>query len=155
MDDEVDFQRDRALYERWRLACRESAPAPDAMALAAYIERRADADRVEAAMAADPELLALVLELRTDVAAESASPELLRRAQALIGGTVIPFRPRPAAAPATGMRRMLAWGAVAASVAAVALVGFNIGIGMEQAINAPASGAPVDLLDQTMGGGVG
>ena len=154
MMDDPPFERDRALFARWRAATAEPlAMAPDALLLAAYAEGRlseAEAEPVEAALAADPELLDMLLALRRPVESASPTPGLIRSAQALVADrpdpVVVPFRPRNA-----GLGRVsgsLAWGAVAASLLLVAMVGFDLGVRTEHAVNATTLyDSPSDLLD--------
>lgn len=156
MTEDAPFELDRALFDRWRSAGL-GPHVPDAVALAAYVERRLDPDEaaaVEAVLAADPALLDLVLELRGGIAEVAAPAGLIARAAALVqapAGNVVPFRRRTM--PPGGVRSVMTWGALAASFALVALVGFNLGVGMEQATRPAAAGVAVDLLDQ--GGGLG
>ncbi len=135
MSDDAPFEPDRLLFEQWR-----SHPAgaaiepPDMLTLAAYLEGRLDegaAQAVEAALAADAMLLDLVLELRQPIEPESVPPAVLVRAQALVGtsSNIVPLR-REARRDRLGP--WAAWGAVAASLVLVSMVGFNLGISTEQ-----------------------
>jgi hypothetical protein len=112
---------------------------PDAMMLAAWLEGRAgdDGAAVEAAFAADPALLADLIALRKPIEAETPSADFLARAKALVpdaaadaatpSATILSFQPKPAIRPARGVGTWLAWSAVAASVACIAVAGFNLG----------------------------
>ena len=154
--DDPPFEPDRALFERWRAAAGSDAPrdALDALTLAAYAEGRLDeaaAERVEAALAADPELLDTLLALRAPAEAALPSQELIRAAQALVPpaeAVVVPFA-RPAAA-ARPLKAWLAWGALAASLLLVSTAGFGVGMLTGSAVNATATSSdesPSDLLD--------
>jgi plasmid stabilization system protein ParE len=165
MMDDPPFEPDRALFERWRgtaepMATGPTAP-PDALLLAAYAEGRltgADAERVEAALAADPELLDTLLALRLPPETATPSAALIRSAQALVtaGPVVVPFTRRNTAAGRTPGRvnAWLAWGAVAASLLLVSMVGFDLGMRTGHVVGGPGTNAatagddsPNDLLD--------
>jgi hypothetical protein len=137
MSHDLPDMDDRTLFQR---LARPAAPAdrtPDAMALAAWLDGQdeADAAAVEAALAADPALFDDLRALRPPVQPETPSPAFLARAQALVPaaaesaptGTVLPFRQRKAALPTRRAGTWLAWSAVAASVACIAVAGFNLG----------------------------
>lgn len=155
MMDDPPFEPDRALFARWHAArdAAATAPAlPDALTLAAYAEGRlgeAAAEAVEAALAADPELLDTLLALRAPPRA-AASAALIRSAQALVRAepVVVPFPVRKPAA-ARPVRAWLAWGAVAASLLLVSVAGFNLGAATSHAVDTTAAGdeSPSDLLD--------
>ncbi|HVJ54485.1 MAG TPA: hypothetical protein VM689_18635 [Aliidongia sp.] len=162
MTDETPFEPDRTLYERWRsLPSAPAAAPPDAMTLAAYLDGRLDESgsaAIEAALAADPKLLDLLLDLRRPMAAEPAPGGIVARAQALVDALpakVVPFRPRRT----NGMSALMAWGAMAASLVLVSLVGFDLGVRTEQSLSAPgtASESPTDLFYQsgTLDDGIG
>ncbi len=152
MMDDPPFEPDRALVARWRDAA-PAPEAPDALTLAAYAEGRLDdteAEAVEAALAADPELLESLLALRAPVDAETASTALIRSAQALVRAeaVVVPFPGRKpvAARPVTAW---LAWGAVAASLLLVSVAGFNLGVATGHTADAISAvdESSSDLLD--------
>jgi anti-sigma factor RsiW len=152
MMDDPPFEPDRALVERWRAAVDAAAPPPDAMILAAYAEGRLDdaaAEQVEAALAADPELLDTLLALRAPAETALPSPALIRSTQALVAAdpVVVPFIRR--AAPARGLNAWLAWGAVAASLLLVSLAGFDLGMQTGHAVDtvSVSDDSPSDLLD--------
>lgn len=157
MMDDPPFEPDKALAARWRSArAIDRAPdRPDALTLAAYAEGRLDeaaAEAVEAALAADPELLDTLLALRAPIEPEVASVALIRSAQSLGRGepVVVPFpAPRPGAAAPRPVKAWLAWGAVAASLLLVSAAGFDLGLKTEHTINATAAidDSPSDLLD--------
>src|SRR5579859_6247623 len=146
MMDDPPFEPDPSLVARWRAAggvqpveseaAGPAATAPDALTLAAYAEGRldaAEAERVEAALAADPELLDTLLALRLPPATETPSAALIRSAQALVSApsaadpVVVPFGRRPAReVPPPRLKAWLAWGAVAASLLLVSLAGFDL-----------------------------
>ena len=143
MSDATPFESDRPLYERWRSSMTGPAvPPPDMLTLAAYLDGRLDeaaAEPVEAALATDPALLEALLELRRPLTPENPSPALIAHAQAVVENgqapVVVPFRGRAHRAGPIGA--WAAWGAVAASLVVVSLVGFDLGIRTEQAISGP------------------
>jgi anti-sigma factor RsiW len=150
MMEDPPFEPDKALAARWRAAA-ASAPAPDMLTLAAYAEGRLDeaaAEAVEAALAADPELLDTYLALRAPAETEAASAALIRSAQALVRTepVVVPFPTRKPAAP---VKAWLAWGAVAASLLLVSVAGFNLGMATVPRTDAVSTSdeSPSDLLD--------
>jgi len=123
-----------ALWRRWRTARREQAgvSAPDPLRLAAYAEHRldeAEAADIEAWLAVNPEGIHDLIAAQMDLdRPEAASAEAIGRALGLIpdgGARVIPFtRPRHRV---SGLRLVLAWGGMAASIAATGLLGFVLG----------------------------
>ncbi|HEV2673575.1 MAG TPA: hypothetical protein VGV37_03475 [Aliidongia sp.] len=171
MNDDAPFQPDRALFERWRSHESVAADPPaelDPMLLAAYLDGRLDepgSAPLERLLQADPAALDDLIDCRTHpVGPEIASAAFLRNAQALIPSdhaastaTVLPFQPRPAAP--RRMTAWAAWGAVAASLILISLVGFNVGMQTERNINgATGIGTSIDILDQSttlLGDGVG
>jgi hypothetical protein len=122
---------ERALWRRWSMRGRVDAPAPDALALAAYAEGRLSetaAEPLELWLAAHPEALSEIL---ADIAAargatlDAAEATIIAKASALVTGVrdnVVPLR---RAAP--GWRNALAWSSVAASLLAASLAGFAMG----------------------------
>lgn len=168
MNDDAPFQLDRALFERWR--SHDSIPAEppaalDPMLLAAYLDGRLserDAEPLEELLAADPSALDHLIDGKTHpIGPEIASAAFLRNAQALLPpdgatATILPFTPRPATRRITAWA---AWGAIAASLVLISLVGFNVGMQTERNINEPAGiGTSIDILDQSnaaLGDGVG
>ena len=176
MNDEAPFQPDRALFERWRAHESAAAATPppidppiDPMLLAAYLDGRldeAEAEALERRLAADPAALDDVIDCKTQpIVPEIASAAFLGRAQALLPeqtAAVLPFAPRPFAPSSAAPRRVstwAAWGAVAASLVLISLVGFDLGMQTERNINQPGgTGTAIDLLDQSnglLGDGVG
>jgi hypothetical protein len=172
MNDDAPFQFDRTLYERWR--SHESAPAEspaalDPMLFAAYLEGRldeADAVALEQLFAADPEALDDLLDSGAHpVAPEIPSADFILRAQALVPAAadvrpeaaVLPFTPR--LTPRPRVAAWAAWGAVAASLVLISLVGFNLGMQTERNFNdSTGIGTSIDILDQSsgvLGDGVG
>jgi anti-sigma factor RsiW len=153
MMDDPPFEPDKALAARW-LAVRDTAPAtPDALTLAAYAEGRLDdaaAEAVEAALAADPDLLDTLLALRAPPEIESASAALILSAQSLVRAepVVVPF-PSRKPAPSHPVKAWFAWGAVAASLLLVSVAGFNMGLATGHPADAATAGdeSPSDLLD--------
>ncbi len=155
MMDDPPFEPDRALFARWHAARDAAAPAPalpDAVTLAAYAEGRLDdaaAEAVEAALAADPDLLETLLALRAPPQPEAAAA-VIRSAQALVRAepVVVPFPVRKPGA-ARPVKAWLAWGAVAASLLLVSVAGFDMGLATGHDVSATSAGddSPSDLLD--------
>jgi len=156
MMDDPPFEPDRALFARSHAARDAAAPVPalpDALTLAAYAEGRLDdaaAEAVEAALAADPDLLETLLALRAPAEPESASAKLVHSAQALVPAepVVVPFPARKRVAPRP-VKAWLAWGAVAASLLLVSVAGFDVGLATGHNVSATTAGddSPSDLLD--------
>jgi len=143
---------ERALWRRWSIRSRVDAPAPDALALAAYAEGRlseTEAAPIEHWLAAHPEALSEIL---ADIAAargavlEATDAAFIAKASALVTGAqgnVVPLR---RAAPA--WRNALAWSSVAASLLATSLVGFAMGSDAYQHLaRAQTAEAASDTLD--------
>jgi hypothetical protein len=160
MNDELPFEKDPALFRQWlrhQPAEFDFMPPdfipPDFMTLAAYAEGNATAAEsalVEAALAADPALLDATLALGGPITPEIPSAALLRRAQGLRAAPshrrVLPFAP----AARRRLSPILAWGALAASLVLMSLVGFDVGIRAERAtMPAAFQVSPLDLLDQS------
>lgn len=166
MSDDAPLQLNRPLYERWRSTSRAAAvAAPNALVLAAYLDGRlseAEAEGVEAALATDPQLLDAFLDLKRPIVPEIPSTALIREAQAAVPATavIMPFK-SPKVGGRTGNSRTnpwAAWGAVAASLVLVSLVGFDLGIQTERAISWPVgSEMSNDVFYQsaTMDDGIG
>jgi hypothetical protein len=163
MNDDAPFQPDRTLYERWRSRESDPADAPasalDPMLLAAYLEGRLGEDEaaaLERQLALDPDALDDLVAW-TPVAPEIPSAAFIAAAQGLVGGaTILPFAPRPAAAPRRVVTAWAAWGAVAASLVLISLVGFNLGMQTERNFNdVTGVGTSIDILDQSSGLGDG
>ncbi len=153
MTDDTPLELDRPLYRRWRSAARRPGASADSLAVSAYAERRLDettAEPVERAFAANPEMFDAVLDARRGLTPEPVSAELIARMQAIVpwpaSADVIALRPRSRSGYLGGV---LAWGALAASVLVVSLVGFNLGVETQQKIERPSANAPVDLLGET------
>jgi len=160
MNDDAPFQPDRTLYERWRP--HESLPADvvelDPMILAAYLDGRLDevqAATLEQLLAADPAALDDLLAC-DPVTPEIPSAAFIARAQALVGtAPILPFAPRPAP-PRRMVTAWAAWGAVAASLVLISLVGFSLGMQTERNFNGSTGvGTSIDILDQSSGLGDG
>ena len=166
MTDDAPLPEDRALYEQWR--SHESIEAgPDAaldpLLLAAYLEGRLDetgAAALDALFAADPSALDDLLDLRNaPLVPEIPSAAFIRGAQALVPApaTVLPFRPR--AATPRRVSPWAAWGAVAASLVLISMVGFDLGMQTERNFDEGTGlGVSIDILDQSaapLGDGVG
>lgn len=162
MNDDAPFQPDRTLYERWR--SHESTPGAvsadglDPMLLAAYLDGRLSEDEaaaLERQLALDPAALDDLVAW-TPVAPEIPSAAFIVAAQGLVGGaTILPFTPR-AAAPRRVVTAWAAWGAVAASLVLISLVGFNLGMQTERNFNdVTGVGTSIDILDQSSGLGDG
>jgi hypothetical protein len=155
-----------ALWRRWRDgadAAGEPVAEPDALALAAYADRRlgrpgADPETdpaiaaVEAWLARHPDHADDIIAAR-NLADPSADAVLVARAQALLGrpeGTVVAL-PRPR----HNWRDAVAWSSIAASLIAAVLIGFSLGddgvvelsgFGTTQAQEQPLIGAPSAFL---------
>lgn len=138
-------------------ADRIATPAVDDMLLAAWLEGQLtedDAAPVERALAADLDLLDDLLALRLGAGAHPApAAALVTRACALVSdqgesARVVPFV-RPAPPKARPLFVLLSWGAVAASVAIVSLVGFNLGsiVGKSEIASSSSSEIAVVLND--------
>ena len=163
MNDDAPFQPDRTLYERWR--SHESGPADadaelDPMLLAAYLEGRLGEDEaapLEQLLAADPAALDDLIAC-DPVTPEIPSAAFISRAQTLVGtATILPFAPR-AAQPRRVVTAWAAWGAVAASLVLISLVGFSLGMQTERNFNGSTGiGTSIDILDQSggLGDGIG
>lgn len=160
MNDDAPFQPDRTLYERWR--SHESVPAEltelDPMLLAAYLDGRLDEDQaatLEQLLAADPAALDDLLAC-APVTPEIPSAAFIARAQALVGSAaILPFALRPAR-PRRMVTAWAAWGAVAASLVLISLVGFSLGMQTERNFNGSTGvGTSIDILDQSSGLGDG
>jgi hypothetical protein len=106
--------------------------------LAAWAEHRLSEDDsadIEAALCGDPDLLDDAFAAGSGIVAEEVATEaLLERLRGLGGvlaapaaATVLPFRQAPQAVPKRSVGVWLSWGAVAASVALVSFVGFDLG----------------------------
>ena len=169
MNDDAPFQPDRTLYERWRSHTpAPAAPRPasldalDPIVLAAYVEGRLDeveAAALEALLATDPAALDVLLGV-APLAPEIPSSGFIARAQGLVAArdaTIVPFARRPAAAaPRRAVNPWAAWGAVAASLVLISLVGFNLGVQAERNFDDTAGvGTSIDILDQSSGLGDG
>lgn len=137
-----------------------STPTADDMLLAAWLEGQLAEDEaapIEAALLDDPDLLEDLLALRLGPGAHPA-PEaaVIARACGLVDGegqepgaaTVVAFA-RPAPAKPRPLFILLSWGAVAASVALVSLVGFNLGslVGKNEIASSGSSDVVVVLND--------
>jgi len=152
MNDDTHNDEDRALFAEWRRVLPPVAEMPAAMMLAAYAENRLDeaaAAEVEWALVADSSLIDDVLAARHPDPVLQVTPEIFRRAEAAHrqaqGATIIRFAPR-GRPPLTGMRGVIAWGAVAATVVLVSCMGFDLGIEVQQAIEGTANATPVDIF---------
>lgn len=139
MSGPVERPEDSALWRRWRAAAKAAgaAPlrAPDPLLLAAYVEGRlneADRDVVEVWLGSHPEAIEDLLAARRLGRREAEWSAVSEAALARAGGLVrdadpevLPFR-RPV--PKAPLWRMaIAWGGMAASIAATGLVGFVLG----------------------------
>jgi hypothetical protein len=152
MNDDTHNDEDRALYAAWRRALSPAPEVPAAMMLAAYAENRLDeaaAAEVEWALVADSSLIDDILAARHPDPVLQVTPEIFRRAEAAHrlaqGAEVIRFVPRTRAT-LTGMRGVIAWGAVAATVVLVSCMGFDLGIEVQRAIEGTANATPVDIF---------
>jgi hypothetical protein len=154
-----------ALWRRWRDGTADAAGAaaePDALSLAAYAERRLgrpdhdpEADpaiaAVELWLAQNPEFLADIEAARSP-SEGLADPGPIARAEALVarpGGNVVGLPPR------RDWRHTMAWGGIAASLAAAIVLGFSLGnnnvvelsdLGPAQVLEQPLIGAQSSFL---------
>jgi hypothetical protein len=119
------------LWHRWRSAADQgSLVEPDPLVLAAYAENRLaspEIDAVEEWLAAHPDAVEDILAARRAAAAAlpDSPPAVVGRAAALLhpgDAQVLAFR-----RPAPRWRTAAAWGCMAASIAMVGIVGFNLG----------------------------
>ena len=144
---------DRALYARWRKNRPAEEAAPDALALARYAEFDLDEDEaasVELALAADPALFDDVMAARRPGDPDAVPEDVMARALALVGGhegaAVVAIPARRPSWPVR-YRSMMTWGALAACLVAVSVMGFGLGVEAQEAVDDSASAVPVDLLD--------
>jgi anti-sigma factor RsiW len=136
MTDKGAEARDRQLWRRWQALGDDSRVVePDALLLAAYAEGRlseADAQPVEAWLAATPEAMSDVIAARTTYQRppRMVFEHVLGRAHELVPGDTTPesaeilaFQPkrRPQ------WRTAIAWSSIAASLLCASLVGFSMG----------------------------
>jgi anti-sigma factor RsiW len=151
MTDKGAEARDRRLWRRWQALGEDSRVAePDALLLAAYAEGRlseAEAEPVEAWLAAAPEALGDIIAARTTYQRppRMVFEHVLDKATALVAGEappapteitdaeILPFRPRlrPSHLRAPHLRPQwrtaIAWSSLAASILCASLVGFSMG----------------------------
>jgi hypothetical protein len=141
MTDKGAEAKDRRLWRRWQALGEASRVAqPDALLLAAYAEGRlseAEAEPVEAWLAAAPEALGDIIAARTTYQRppRMVFEHVLDKATALVAGhttlagaEILPFRPRlrpPHLRPQ--WRTAIAWSSLAASILCASLVGFSMG----------------------------
>jgi anti-sigma factor RsiW len=154
MTDKQSFEDGYALYRRWRELGRSPVPAPDSMALAVYAETELseeEASEMDAALAADPDLLASWLEAQQSMAPEPVSDAFRQRLQSVQPAPrvakIIQF-PARQPAPRGPVRLALVWSALAASIVLICGVGFQLGMQTQRAIDGPSGASSVDLLDQ-------
>lgn len=156
MTDKGVGAQDRQAWQRWRALGREAGVAePDAMLLAAYAEGRlseAEAEAVEAWLAATPEALGDIAAARAADHPRRVHERILARARDLVPGDppasaeILPFRPRsPRLLPQ--LRAALTWSSVAASLLCASLVGFSMG----SAAYAGLSGNQADTTVEGLG----
>jgi anti-sigma factor RsiW len=171
MTDDAPLQLDRALYERWRshgAAAAKPTAELDPMLLAAYLEGRldeAESSAVEALLATDPAALDDLIDLAgRPTVPEVPSAVVIRDAQALIAvpaaaSTIVRFPARELRPANRRLAPWAAWGAVAASLVLISLVGFGLGMQTSRNFNTVSgSGTAIDILDQAgalSGDGIG
>ena len=137
MTDKGVETQDRRLWQRWRALGEKSRLAePDALLLAAYAESRlseAQAEAVEAWLAATPEALGDLVAARAPDQPQPVDVRILEKAGALVpdaavpgGAEILPFRP-PARQLRPQWRTALTWSSIAASLLCASLVGFSMG----------------------------
>jgi anti-sigma factor RsiW len=147
MTDKGAEARDRRLWRRWQALGEDSRAVaePDPLLLAAYAEGRlseAEAEPVEAWLAATPDALSDIIAARTtyqrpprmvfehvlETASELVPGETLALVPEGAGADILPFRPKkrsPHLRPQ--WRTAIAWSSVAASLLCASLVGFSMG----------------------------
>lgn len=132
-----DDQQHRAkrLWRRYLERAGEAGPGPalDANALAAYLDGTAGekaAEKVEAGMASDPDLLEEVMELRALAGVEPTPPPeaLLAKAKALAAGGATRTGPtRSGSLVLQGFWRRVRWAAAAAAIVLACASGYGLG----------------------------
>jgi len=154
MTDKQSFEDGYALYQRWRKLDHSTVPVPDFMTLAVYAETalsEENAVALDAALAADPDLLATWPDAQQSIAGDPVSDAFLERLQLVQPAPPVaqiiqfPIKRQSSQGP---VRLALAWSALAASILLICSVGFQLGMQTQQAIDAPAGTSSVDLLDQ-------
>ncbi|HWK45988.1 MAG TPA: hypothetical protein VNT30_14800 [Stellaceae bacterium] len=127
----------------------------DPMVLAAYAEGRLDpaaAEAVEIHLLTDSEALETLAAIASPGHRAIDADRLIARATALVPN--VPSRPAdrivPLPARTSGLRAYAAWGAMAASLLVVSLVGFNVGRSAEHALDPARYQAATDLPDPTL-----
>jgi hypothetical protein len=151
-------EEDRGLWRRWRARGGDAAPAPSALELAAYAERRlgeSEAETVENWLAGNPAAWSEFEAARGAAQHENdrAGEALIARACGLVAdlgalpadGKVVPLR-RP---PPRPWRNALAWSSIAASLIATSLVGFSMGSDAYRSLSRSQAGesAATDALE--------
>jgi anti-sigma factor RsiW len=147
MTDKGVGAEDRLIWQRWRALGEESRVAePDALLLAAYAEGRlseADAEAVEAWLAATPDVLGDLIAARANDRPRPVSESILADASALVAGAatpagaeILPFRPRPPQL-LPQWRTALAWSSIAASLLCASLIGFSMGSDAYASLSGP------------------
>ena len=165
MTDKGAGAQDRRLWQRWQALGEQSRVAePDAMLLAAYTEGRlseAEAEAVEAWLAATPEALSDLVAARSTDHPPIAEERILDQASDLVPGStmpagaeILPFRPRPPQR-LPQWRTALAWSSIAASLLCASLVGFSMGsdayanLSGSQAVDTAVEGLGAPGLDSS------
>lgn len=156
--DRLFLNRLAAIDSAGKVTGNDAGSAVDDMLLAAWLEGQldeAEAAPIEEALLGDTELLDDIVALRLG-ARQHPVPDstVVERACALVSAVgvasaeVVPFA-RPAAAKPRPLSVWLSWGAVAASVAIVSLVGFNLGsiVGKSEVASSGSSELVVVLND--------
>lgn len=152
-----------ALWQRYQAAATEGDfDEPDFLALAEFADGKmseTDSEPVETWLAARPDFIEDLMAARhaalPEASAETPVDEkLMARAMALVAtptDSVVPLR-RPAARAVTGWRGVIAWGSIAASLAATSLVGFALGNNVWSNLQGDVQiSADQDLLDPPSG----
>ena len=114
----------------------DAIPTVDDLLLAAWLEGQLDEIRaapVEQELLRDPDLLDDLVSISLSMAAHPPADEtILERARGLVAGSprstseLVPFV-RPGTVGFRSLRDLLPWGAVAACLALISIVGFNLG----------------------------
>jgi hypothetical protein len=154
---ELGEEAERTLWRRFYALGGTKAPAPDALALAAYAEGRpseAAAEPIEHWLASHPELLNDALaDLAaahglTPASAYTPDEAIIAKACALVGDganeNIVPFR-----RAVSGWRSAVAWSSIAASLMVASLGGFAMGSDAYQnlSLNTSADTASTDNFD--------
>ncbi len=167
MTDADGFTGDPELWRRWQTSSRQDSDAagearaaePDFMALAAYAEGAFDeaaAAGIELFLAQHPDALGDVVAARApEPLPLPANHPTLAPALALVAapaGAVVAFRAASPAKGVQGWRGVVAWGGIAAGIAASSVIGFALGShAYISLMGATDTAADQELLDPPSG----